>query len=207
MSDAFSDTQQRFAHRIKDGRVCRTLLPTLNKFEKVSNSPTQRSELKTNPNFFLIYFGTGFRLLVMCLCLSRKLCLGTIACVGLWVPQLSHLVGGGLDSFPPRDEASAHGWSSCLPVAEVLFKGLWQCGFVPHLQMLPSSPWRGDSLFVESACSATRDLSLFKPHLKISSSTTPSRRSPYSSSSVQRGSARQSSWQSSSQRSSSPFRL
>ena len=46
-------------------------------------------------------------------------------------------------------------------------------------------------LAVESACSATRDLSLFKPHLKTSSSTTPSRRSPYSSSSVQRGSARQ----------------
>ena len=40
MSDAFSDTQQRFTHRIKDGRVCHTLLPTLNKFERVSNSPT-----------------------------------------------------------------------------------------------------------------------------------------------------------------------
>ena len=52
MSDAFPDTQQRFAHRIKDGRVCHILLPTLNKFEKVSNSPTQRSELKTNPNLF-----------------------------------------------------------------------------------------------------------------------------------------------------------
>ena len=34
---------------------------------------------------------------------------GTIACVGPRVPQLSHLVGGGLDSFPSRDEASAHG--------------------------------------------------------------------------------------------------
>ena len=73
--------------------------------------------------------------------------------------------------------------------------------------MLPSSPWRGDSSSVESACSATRDLSLFKPHLKTSSSTTPSRRSPYSSSSAQRGPARQFSWQSSSQRFSSPFRL
>ena len=44
---------------------------------------------------------------------------------------------------------------------------------------------------MESACYATRDLSLFKPHIKTSSSTTPSRRSPYSSSLVQRGSARQ----------------
>ena len=52
MSDAFSDTQ----HRIKDGRVCHTLLPTLNKFEKVSNSPTQRSELKTNPNILDLFW-------------------------------------------------------------------------------------------------------------------------------------------------------
>ena len=44
---------------------------------------------------------------------------------------------------------------------------------------------------MESACYATRDLSFFKPHIKTSSSTTPSRRSPYSSSLVQRGSARQ----------------
>ena len=50
MSDAFSDTQKRFTHRIKDGRVCHTLLPTLNKFERVSNSPTQGKELKANPD-------------------------------------------------------------------------------------------------------------------------------------------------------------
>ena len=55
VSDAFSATQQRFAHRIKDGRVCHTLLPTLNKFEKASNSPTQRSELKTNPNILNLF--------------------------------------------------------------------------------------------------------------------------------------------------------
>ena len=55
MSDAFSDTQQRFAHRIKDGRVCHTLLPTLNKFEKVSNSPTQRRELKANPDILDLF--------------------------------------------------------------------------------------------------------------------------------------------------------
>ena len=59
---------------------------------------------------------------------------------------------------------------------------------------------------VEAARSAARDLSLFKPHLKASSSATQSRRPPYSSASGQRGSARSSSRQSSSQRSSSPFR-
>ena len=40
LPDAFSDTQQRFARRIKDGKVCHILLPTLNRFERVSNSPT-----------------------------------------------------------------------------------------------------------------------------------------------------------------------
>ena len=63
-----------------------------------------------------------------------------------------------------------------------------------------------DASSVESARSAARDLSLFKPHLKASSSTSQSRHQPYSSSSAQRGSARQSSRPSSSQRSSSPFR-
>ena len=41
ISDAFSDTQKRFSQRIKDGRVCYSLLPTLHRFERVSNSPTQ----------------------------------------------------------------------------------------------------------------------------------------------------------------------
>ena len=59
---------------------------------------------------------------------------------------------------------------------------------------------------VEAARSAARDLSLFKPHLKASSSTTQTRRSGYSSSSAQRGPASSSSTQSSAQRSSSPLR-
>ena len=39
LSDSFMETQQRFARRIKDGKACHTLLPTLNRFERVSNSP------------------------------------------------------------------------------------------------------------------------------------------------------------------------
>ena len=62
------------------------------------------------------------------------------------------------------------------------------------------------SLSVEAARSAVRDLSLFKPHLKASSSTTQARCSGYSSSAAQRGPARSSSAQSSAQRSSSPLR-
>ena len=50
LSDSFTETQERFARRIKDGKACHTLLPTLNKFERVSNSPTQGKELKANPN-------------------------------------------------------------------------------------------------------------------------------------------------------------
>ena len=84
MSVAFFDTQQRFAHRIKDGRVCHTLLPT--------------QQVREGLQF--AYSKKGVK----------------------------------------GEEASAHGRSSYLPVAEVLFKGLWQCGFVPQLQMLPSSP-------------------------------------------------------------------
>ena len=50
LTDAFSETQQRFARRIKDGKVCHTLLPTLNRFERVLNSPTQGKELRANPD-------------------------------------------------------------------------------------------------------------------------------------------------------------
>ena len=50
LSEAFTETQERFIRRIKDGKSCHTLLPTLNKFEKVSNSPTQGRELKSNPD-------------------------------------------------------------------------------------------------------------------------------------------------------------
>ena len=50
LSDSFSETQQRFARRIKDGKACHTILPTLNKFERVSNSPTQGKELRANPD-------------------------------------------------------------------------------------------------------------------------------------------------------------
>ena len=42
--------QERFARHIKDGKACHTLLHTLNKFERVSDSPTQGKELKANPD-------------------------------------------------------------------------------------------------------------------------------------------------------------
>ena len=50
MSDLFTATQKRFSQHIKDGRVCHSLLPTLHRFERVSNLPTQGKELKANPD-------------------------------------------------------------------------------------------------------------------------------------------------------------
>ena len=50
LSDSFTETQQRFARCIKDGKACHTLLLTLNRFEGVSNSPTQGKELRANPD-------------------------------------------------------------------------------------------------------------------------------------------------------------
>ena len=45
MSDAFSDTQKRFTQRIKDGRVCHSLLPTLHRFESIQFAyPRKRVE-------------------------------------------------------------------------------------------------------------------------------------------------------------------
>ena len=63
-----------------------------------------------------------------------------------------------------------------------------------------------DASSVESARSAARDMSLFKPHLKASTSSSQARWQGPSSSSGRRGSARQYSGPSSSQRASSPFR-
>ena len=63
-----------------------------------------------------------------------------------------------------------------------------------------------DASSLESARSAARDMSLFKPHLKASTSSSQGRRQGPSSASSRRGSARQFSGPSSSQHASSPFR-
>ena len=65
--------QERFARHIKDGKACHTLFHTLNEFERVSDSPTQRKELKANPDIYEVH---------------------------AWDSQLSHLVGDGLHSLP-----------------------------------------------------------------------------------------------------------
>ena len=47
--------QGRFARHIKDGKACHTLFHTLNEFERVSDSPTQRKELKANPDIYEVH--------------------------------------------------------------------------------------------------------------------------------------------------------
>ena len=227
MSDAFSDTQQRFAHRIKDGRVCHTLLPTLNKFERVSNSPTQGKELKANPDVLDLLRNRvpDNRHVPMSLkeavAVERSLRSGleshnfltwsVVALIrSLHEKKLLPMDDPVISQLQKSFSKACGNVASCLTsnAAFVTLKRrqLLLSHVVPSVsdaqkRNLLSDPFfQTSSLFsassVEAARSAARDLSLFKPHLKASLSTTPSRRPPYSSSSAQRGPARQSSRQS-----------
>ena len=237
MSDAFSDTQQRFAHRIKDGRVCHTLLPTLNKFERVSNSPTQGKELKANPDVLDLLRNRVPDSSHVAMSLKETVAVERSLRSGLeshnfltWsvvalirslhekklLPMDDPVISQLQKSFSKACGNVASCLTSNAAFVTLKRRQLLLFHVVPSVsdaqkRNLLSDPFfQTSSLFsassVEAARSAARDLSLFKPHLKASSSTTPSRRPPYSSSSAQRGPARQISRQSSSQRSSSPFK-
>ena len=100
LSDSFSETQQRFARRIKDGKVCHTLLPTLNRFERVSNSPTQGKELRANPDVLDLLRNRVPDSRHVPLSLKEAAALERALRSVLRVSQLSHLVGGCIDPFP-----------------------------------------------------------------------------------------------------------
>ena len=237
LSDAFSDTQQRFAHRIKDGKVCHTLLPTLNRFERVSNSPTQGKELKANPDVLDLLRNRVPDNRHVPLSLKEAVAVERSLRSGLeshnfltWsvvalirslhekklLPKDDPVISQLQKSFSKACGNVASCMTSNAAFVTLKRRQLLLSHVVPSVsdaqkRNLLSDPFfQTSSLFsassVEAARSAARDLSLFKPHLKASSSVTQSRRPPYSSSSAQRGSARSSSRQSSSQRSSSPFR-
>ena len=236
LSDAFSDTQQRFAHHIKDGKACHTLLPTLNKFERVSNSPTQGKELKANPDVLDLLRNRvpDNRHVPMSLkeavAVERSLRSGleshnflTWSVVALirslhekkLLPKDDPVISQLQKSFSKACGNVASCITSNAAFVTLKRRQLLFSHVVPSVsnaqkRNLLSDPFfQTSSLFsassVEAARSAARDLSLFKPHLKASSSTTQ-RRPAYSSSSAQRGPARSSSRQSSSQRPSSPLR-
>ena len=237
LSDAFSDTQQRFARRIKDGKVCHTLLPTLNRFERVSNSPTQGKELKANPDVLDLLRNRVPDNRHVPLSLKEAAALERALRSGLeshnfltWsvvalirslhekklLPKDDPVISQLQKSFSKACGNVASCMTSSAAFVTLKRRQLLLSHVVPSVsdaqkRNLLSDPFfQTSSLFsassVEAARSAARDLSLFKPHLKASLSTTQSCRPAYSSSSAQRGPARSSSHQSSAQRSSSPLR-
>ena len=237
MSDSFSDTQERFTRRIKDGRVCHTLLPTLNKFERVSNSPTQGKELKANPDVLDLLRNRVPDNRHVPISIKEAVAVERSLRSGLeshnfltWsvmalirslhkkklLPMDDPVISQLQKSFSKACSNVASCISSNTAFVTMKRRQLLLSHVVPSVsdaqkRNLLSDPFfQTSSLFaassVEAARSAARDLSLFKPHLKASSSTSQSRRQPYSSSSAQRGPARQSSRPSSSHRSFSPFR-
>ena len=237
MSDAFSDTQKRFSQRIKDGRVCHSLLPTLHRFERVSNSPTQGKELKANPDildllrnkvpdfrYLPISIKEGIaieRSLRSCLESHNFLTWSVMALIRSLhekklLPKDDPVISQLQKSFSKACSNVTSSITANTAFVTMKRRQLLLSHVVPSVseaqkRNLLSDPFfQTSSLFdassVESARSAARDLSLFKPHLKASSSTSQSRRQTFSSSSGSKGPARQSSRPSTSQRSSSPPR-
>ena len=237
MSDSFTATQKRFSQRIKEGRVCHSLLPSLHRFERVSNSPTQGKELKANPDILdllknkvpdfrhlpiSIKEGISVERSLRALMESHNFL--TWSVMGLikslhekkLLPKDDPVISQLQKSFSKACSNITHGLVANTAFITMKRRQLLLSYVVPSVseaqkRNLLSDPFfQTGSLFdtssVESARSAARDLSLFKPHLQASSSKSQSRRQPYSSSSAQRGPDRQSSRPSSPQRSSSPFR-
>ena len=237
LSDSFTETQQRFARRIKDEKACHTLLPTLNRFERVSNSPTQGKELRANPDVLdllrnrvpdsrhvplsLKEVAALERSLRSVLESHNFLTWSVVALIRSLhekhlLPKDDQIISQLQKSFSKACGNVASGISSSGAFVTLKRRQLLLSHVVPSVsdaqkRNLLSDPFfQTGSLFssssVEAACSAARALSLFKPHLKASSSATPSHRSGYSSSAAPRGPSRPSSARSSSQRSSPPHR-
>ena len=202
MSDAFSDTRQRFAHRIKDGRLCHTLLPTLNKFE-VSNSPTQRRKLKANHNILDLFRNRILNISHVPMSLKETVTVERSLQSGLeshnfltWsvvalirslhkkkllpmddpvIPQLQKSFSKACGSV-----SSCLNFIFCLRHPEEETDSPLPCGAFSlrrtEEELALGPIFQTSSLFssssVETPRSATRVLSLFKPHLKASSSST-----------------------------------
>ena len=237
MSDAFLDTQKKFSQRIQEGRACHTLLPSLRRLEKVSNSPTQGKELTANPDILDLLKNKvqDFRQLPISIkegvALERTLrsmmeshSFLTWSVMGLLkslhqkslLPKDDPVITQLQKSFSKACSSLASSMTTSAAFVTMKRRQLLLSHVVPSVseaqkRNLLSDPFfQTSSLFdassVESARSAARDMSLFKPHLKASTSSSQSRRQGPSSSSGRRGSARQYSGPSSSQRASSPFR-
>ena len=209
LSDSFSETQQRFARRIKDWKACHTLLPALNRFERVSNSPTQGKELRANPDVLDLLRNRVPDSRYVPLSLKEAAALEralrsvleshnflTWSVVALirslhekkLLPKDDQIISQLQKSFSKACGNVASGISSSAAFVTLKRRQLLLSYVVPSVsdaqkRNLLSDPFfQTGSLFSSSSVEAARDLPLFKAHLKASSSTTPARRSGYSSS-------------------------
>ena len=229
--------QERFVRRIKDGKACHALLHTLNKFERVSDSPTQGKELKANPDILDLlrnkvpdsrYVPLSFkdsaaleRSMRSMLETHSFLTWSVMAFIRSLhdrnlLPKDDQIISELQKSFSKACGNLTSGLSSSAAFVTLKRRQLLFSHVVPSVsdaqkRNLLSDPFfQTGSLFssssVETARSAARELSLFTPHLKSSSSATPSRRSGYSGSAAPRAPSRPLSAYSSSQRSSSSHR-
>ena len=237
MSDSFTETQKKFSKRIQEGRACHTLLPSVNRLEKVSNSPSQGKELIANPDVLDLLRNKvpDFRLLPISVkegvALERTLrsvlesqsfltwsVMGILKSLHLksLLPKEDPVLSQLQKSFSKATNNIASALTSSTAFLTLKRRQLLLSHVVPSVSeaqkrnLLADPFFQTSSLFdsssLESARSAARDMSLFKPHLKASTSSSQGRRQGPSSSSHRRGAARQYSGASSSQRASSPPR-
>ena len=237
MSDSFTETQKKFSKRIQEGRACHTLLPSVNRLEKVSNSPSQGKELIANPDVLDLLRNKvpDFRLLPISVkegvALERTLrsvlesqsfltwsVMGILKSLHLksLLPKEDPVLSQLQKSFSKATNNIASALTSSTAFLTLKRRQLLLSHVVPSVSeaqkrnLLADPFFQTSSLFdsssLESARSAARDMSLFKPHLKASTSSSQGRRQGPSSSSHRRGAARQFSGASSSQRASSPPR-
>ena len=237
MSDSFTETQKKFSKRIQEGRACHTLLPSVNRLEKVSNSPSQGKELTANPDVLDLLRNKvpDFRHLPISvkegIALERTLrsvlesqsfltwsVMGILKSLHLksLLPKDDPVLTQLQKSFSKASNNVASALTSSAAFLTLKRRQLLLSHVVPSVSeaqkrnLLADPFFQTSSLFdassLESARSAARDMSLFKPHLKASTSSSQGRRQEPSTSSHRRGAARQYSGASSSQRASSPFR-
>ena len=237
MSDSFTETQKKFSKRIQEGRACHTLLPSVNRLEKVSNSPSQGKELIANPDVLDLLRNKvpDFRHLPISvkegIALERTLRSVLESQSFLTWSVMGILKSPHLKSLLPKDDPvltqlqksfskATNNVASALTSSAAFLtlkrRQLLLSHVVPSVSeaqkrnLLADPFFQTSSLFdassLESARSAARDMSLFKPHLKASTSSSQGRRQGPSTSSHRRGAARQYSGASSSQRASSPSR-
>ena len=233
MSDSFVDTQKKFSKRIQEGRACHTLLPSLHHLEKVANSPSQGKELIANPDVLdkvpdfrhlPISVKEGIALERTLRSIMESQSFLTWSVMGLLkslhlknlLPKDDPVISQLQKSFSKACSNVASGMTAGAAFLTMKRRQLLLSHVVPSVSeaqkrnLLADPFFQTSSLFdassLESARSVARDMSLFKPHLKASTSSSQGRRQGPSTASSRRGSARQYSGPSSSQRASSPFR-